>query len=596
MNMKSFTKLPAMFLCIAIFLSCSSANPANTEEEITNDDYPVFHQPVPLTKKYFPDPVFRKYMASTFDEDHDGFLHEYELRLIWNIHCENMAVTSVKGIEYLPYLKGLWCKGNNITELDFSGNPDMRGIWCSFNNIKKLDFSPCPKLEWIYCFECGLEEIDVSKNPELGYLECNLNRGLTSIDLTHNPKLENLFISKCSLKELDISKNPLLCELAAFDNQLTTLDVSNNPLLKRLDVWDNPSLKNMDVSKLKGLQYYNVAKTAMTKVDVTHNPELVELVASYNDGIKSIDLSGNPKLQYLNVECNTNLQNLDLSHNPRLYHLYAFGLTSLDVIDISKNSRLCKAYNEGRYERDEERIGLVYFKNLAYGGSEDPFDDLNHIIGVDDKAKVIAVYNGTKDVPDSILDTKDGHSNNEKFVTRGQAILTLYQLAESPAVSGTSRFTDVSRTYAAAVKWGEDNNICFGFPQICANTFYENEYITRQDWALMAHRFADYMKFGTAFDYGRSDWFDDFYDIDFYAWGAFTWAIQWRVVPVDNESNKCYPHGRITIAEFEKGAAEIFDLDEGASYAQRVGGNFGADYVDPGTSKNKVIEVHIPVK
>ena len=577
-NMKNFTKL-LLAMCAAIIFSCSSANPAFTEEGITNEDYPVFHQPVPLTKKYFPDPIFREYMT-TFDEDHDGYLHEYELRLIWNVHCENMAVTSVKGIEYLPYLKGLWCKGNKITEIDFSGNPDMVGIWCSFNNIKKLDFSPCPKLEWVYCFECGLEEIDVSKNPELAYLECNLNRGLTSIDLTHNPKLENLFISKCSLKELDISKNPLLCELAAFDNQLTYLDVSNNPLLKRLDVWDNPSLKNMDVSNIKGLQYYNVAKTAMTKIDVTHNPELLELVASYNDVIKSIDLSGNPKLQYLNVECDTNLRSLDLSHNPRLYHLYAFGLTSLDTIDISKNSRLCKAYNEGRYERDEDRIGLVYFKNLAYGGSEDPFDDLNHIIGVDDRATVIATYNGTADVPDSILDTNDGHSNSEKFVTRGQAILTLYQLAGSPAISGTSRFTDVSGAYADAVKWGQDNNICFGYPRICANTFCENELISRQDWALMAHRFADYMKFGTAFDYGRSDWFDDFFDIDFYAWGPFTWAIQWRVVPVDTQLNRCYPHGRITVSEFENSIAEIFDLDEGASYAQRVGGNFGADYVD----------------
>ena len=249
------------------------------------------------------------------------------------------------------------------------------------------------------------------------------------------------------------------------------------------------------------------------------------------------------------------------------------------MIDISKNSRLCKAYKEGRYERDEDRIGLVYFKNLAYGGSEDPFDDLNHIIGVDDRATVIATYNSTKDVPDSILDTNDGHSNSEKFVTRGQAILTLYELAGSPAVKGTSRFTDLSAAYTDAVKWGESNNICFGYPQICADTFCENELISRQDWALMAHRFADYMKFGTAFDYGRSDWFDDFFDIDFYAWGPFTWAIQWRVVPVDTQLNRCYPHGRVTVEEFEKGVAEIFDLDEGASYAQRVGGNFGADYV-----------------
>ncbi len=57
----------------------------------------------------------------------------------------------------------------------------------------------------------------------------------------------------------------------------------------------------------------------------------------------------------------------------------------------------------------------------------------------------------------------------------------------------------------------------------------------------------------------------------FYAWGPFTWSIQWGVVePV---GNKCYPHGRITREELEKGVAQIFDLDEGASYSARVNGN-----------------------
>ena len=87
----------------------------------------------------------------------------------------------------------------------------------------------------------------------------------------------------------------------------------------------------------------------------------------------------------------------------------------------------------------------------------------------------------------------------------------------------------------------------------------------------MAHRLAGYLGLGTAFDYGRTDWFDDFKDIDFYAWGAFTWSVQWEVIKT--KGNKCYPHGRMTKSELKAGVNQIFNLDEGATYSSRVDGN-----------------------
>ncbi len=533
---------------------------------------------VAINEENFPDPNFRACIVRDFDDDKNGYLSDSEIQLIWNVHCENSDVYSVKGIEHFPYLKGLWCKGNHITELDLSGNPDLRGIWCSFNDFKSLDFSDCPKLEWVYCFNCNLESLNVRNNPEMAYIECNANPKLKELDLSQNFKLENLFCSECGLTSLDLTTCPLLCELAAFKNDLVSLDVSNNPNLKRLDYWHNARLGNVDVSNLHGLQYLNCAWTNVTKLDVSNNPELVELVCSYNKGLKSVDLSHNPKLAYLNVEIDVNMTKLDLSHNPRLFHLYAFGMSSLDTIDISKNSRLCKAYNEGTYVHETENLGYVYSKTLDYGGSEDPFDDLKHIVVFDDRATIIGKYNGTNDVPDSVLDTNDGHSDSEQFATRAQAMQLLYEKAGSPAVEGTSRFKDVdpAASYANAVKWGEDHKICFGYPQICSDNFCPDELISRQDFSLMAHRYADCLHFGTAFDYGRTDWFDDFFDIDFYCWGTFTWAIQWRVLKYDKDNNLCKPRGRLTVAELKAGVDEIFDLDEGASYSDRVGGNHGA--------------------
>lgn len=564
-KMKSTSKLLAAFLSAAVVLPSFGALTVDAAGGVA------------INEENFPDPNFRAIISRDFDENKDGYLDKNEITLIWNVHCENSNIYSVKGIEHFPYLKGLWCKGNHITELDLSGNPDLRGIWCSFNDFESLDFSDCPKLEWVYCFNCNLKSMNVRNNPAMAYIECNANPDLKELDLSQNDKLENLFCSNCGLTELDLTNNPLLCELAAFYNDLETIDVSNNPNLKRFDIWHNPRLGNVDVSNLKDLQYYNCAWTNLTEIDVRNNPELVELVCGYNKGLKTLDVSQNPKLAYLAVECNVNLKDLDVSHNPRLYYFLAFGLSSIDTIDISKNSRLCKAYNEGVYVHETENLGYVYSMTLDYGGSSDPFDQLRHCVCFDDRAEIIGTYNGTNDVPDSVLDTNDGHSDSERFATRAEAVQMLYEKADKPKVTGNSTFTDVdpNASYAAAVKWCQDNKICFGYPNICSDTFCPDELISRQDFGLMAHRYAEKLGFGTAFDYGRTDWFEDFADIDFYAWGPFTWSVQWRVNKVGKDSPYCYPRGRVTYDELTAGVEEIFDLDEGAGYSGEVGGNEG---------------------
>lgn len=592
--MKFFSKFVAAVMCSAMVLTGFPIKPLRAAEG-----------DIPIDAKHFPDPNFRACVARNSDTDGNNYLDKYEILYTWNMYCENSGVNSIEGIEYFPYLKGLWCKGNNITEIDLSNNPDIEGVWCSFNPLSELDFSGCPKLSWIYCFDCNLEKLNVRNNPKLAYLECNSNPNLTELDLSQNPELENLFCSNCGLTELDVSNNPLLNEITCYYNDLETLDVSNNPLIKRLDVWHNERLKDIDVSNLKEMQYYNIAWTAAKNVNVRSNKHLLELVCGYNDGITSLDLSQNADLAFLTVECDTKLRSLDLSHNTKLYYLMAFGLSSIDDLDFSKNYHLCKAYNEGKYVHETENLGYVYSMTIDYGGSSDPFDELRHCVALDDRVKVNAKFDGTI-VPDCKLDKNDGLSNNETFITRGQAIQTLYELAGKPAAPAKTRFTDVpsDASYYAAVKWGEANNICFGYPVICDNEFAGEELINRQDFALMAHRFADYMHFGTAFDYGRSDWFKDSLDMDFYAWGPFTWALQWKVVHIEDNDKYCLPHGRISYSEFKGGLENLMDLDSGATYAQRVGGNFGEDGDPNATEKQgtgyiaatgpKVINIAIP--
>ena len=63
---------------------------------------------VAVDEKNFPDPIFRSCISNTFDEDGNGYLDSDEIFLIRNVHCENLGVSSIKGIEYFPYLTGLW--------------------------------------------------------------------------------------------------------------------------------------------------------------------------------------------------------------------------------------------------------------------------------------------------------------------------------------------------------------------------------------------------------------------------------------------------------------------------------------------------------
>lgn len=556
--MKKITRLLAAGL-VALFLM-----PAFLSLQVNADGG------VAINSSNFPDSGFRA-AVSSYDTDHNGVLSDAECNAVSNIHCENMGVRSLQGIQYFPNITGLWCLNNNISSMDLSHNTHLVGIWCSNNNFTSLDFTGLPELEWVYCFDNDLRSLNVSNNPNLAYLECNSNPNLGTLDVSHNTKLENLFCSSCGLTSLNVSNNPMLCELDCFKNNLTSLNLSACPKLKRLDIWDNPNLGNVNISNLSELEFYNCANTGATNLDMRYNPQLMLLICGYNPSLTSLNVTNNPRLADLRIDCDYNLSSLDITHNPQLYYLQAFGL-HLTSLNISNNPHLVAAYTRG-VKADESHLGKpIHSYTIEYGGSDEYFEDLTHSIIVDDECSVIT-SGGTANAPDVYINYNDAYAgSSQQFATRGEAIQILYEMAGSPAISGSSGFTDIAGSpYANAIRWGEANNICFGSPMICSNTFRPDDLISREDFALMAHRFATRMGFGSAFDYGRTDWFSDFSQIDYYGWGAFTWSIQWGVLT--SGGNNCYPHGRMTRNDLIAGANRIFNLDEGASYSARVGGN-----------------------
>lgn len=511
---------------------------------------------VAVNKKNFPDDNFRAVVANKYDRDGDGYLSDYEISTTMNIDCENCGISSLKGIEYFTDIQGLWCADNNISEWDLSNNKELRGIWCSGNDFTSLDFTDNPELVWVYCFDCKLTSLNVYNNTHMAYIECNTNP-LKKLDVTNNGELEHLMCGSCELESLDLSGNPKLCHLDAFNNKLTSLDFTNNTHLKRLDIWENKGL-TVDVSNLSELQYFNCAFNGITEIDVSHNHELQKLNCAYNS-IRSLDLSNNPKLAYLDCAINP-IRSLDLSNNPQIYFLQAF-TNDFTTLDISNNSRLIKVYNDGHYQ-DEYDVCDGHSWSIQYGVNPVPEtgDELLYFLCVDDTVNIKAAPSGKADVYDSYIDTDDGLSASDDLITRGMAIETLYKLAGSPGVRGlTTRFTDIpsGASYADAVKWGEDNLICLGYPNVCSDTFCPDEYITREDLAQMLHRYASYQGYKTAYDYGRTDFFDDYFDIDYYCWGAFTWAIQWEYLEPDG--NDLLPHGRVTRSDYKNAITVLFE-------------------------------------
>ena len=522
-------------------------------------------KPVEINETNFPDDNFRAVIKGRdYDSDGNGILSAREIGLTLNIYCEGMGIKSLKGVEYFVDLQGLWCKDNQIASMDISKNKDLRGLWCSGNEFTSIDISQNKELVWVYCYDCKLKSLDVTHNPKMEFIECNTNP-IKSLDLTHNPELTLLTCGSCELTKLDLSKNTKLAHVDAFRNHLKKLDVTNNPKMKRLDIWDNEGLGSVDISKCPGLQYYNCANNDVRSIDVSNNPELNKLICSYNQ-IKKLDVSKNPKLVYLDCAVNQ-IDSLNLKNNTKLRFLQAF-TNEFKTLDIGYNPFLIKTYKEG-VKKAEYAVCKGHSWTINYGGDTSTGGDNIFFLCFDDKVKLKAKSAGSTPVKEKYSDLDSGVSEKD-LLTREQVVEALYKMAGSPDVTGLkSRFTDVKKgaSYASAILWGEKNAICVGYPDISYNTFGVGKWITRQDLAFMLMRYSEVMGYKRAIDFGRSDDYIDYYDVDFDHWEAICWSATWNILEgkgkagAPKEEQRIDPYGRVTKADYKAAVKRLFEVN-----------------------------------
>lgn len=107
-------------------------------------------------------------------------------------------------------------------------------------------------------------------------------------------------------------------------------------------------------------------------------------------------------------------------------------------------------------------------------------------------------------------------------MTRGMLVQVLYRMAGSPAVTGTSGFTDVgaSRYDAAAIHWAAANGIASGYGN---SRFGPEDRVSRQQMAAILYRYAAYRKFDTTGS-ASLDSYTDLGSVSGWAMDAMKWA------------------------------------------------------------------------
>lgn len=214
---------------------------------------------------YVEDEIFEKILFDLgYDENIDNHILTSNIDSIIHLNIEgrpDQKIKSLHGIEAFKNLQILYCKDNDLEELDLSKNTNLSELYCYDNKITTLDLSENINLEILFCGSNNLSGLDVSKNIDLKELHC-YNNQLISIDLSKNINLERLWVQVNQLTGLDLSKNL----------KLNTLHCNHNKFLKNLDLKNN--------SNLEVLYCY---QSGLTSLDVSNNPKLTTLYCNDNN-------------------------------------------------------------------------------------------------------------------------------------------------------------------------------------------------------------------------------------------------------------------------------------------------------------------------
>ena len=463
--------------------------------------------------------------------------------LLKKLSCYENQITALD-LSYNGALESLSVNDNPITELNLHPLSNLQQLSCSKMKLTKLDVDRCPKLRRLYCNDNQIETLDLRSNKKLETLYCQNNR-LSWLDLSSNTALDPRYVD-CSGNVYDIKVDENLqyrvypdlpCYGATEGTYFTAARASDwtGGTVSKVDGWDVLTLDNRDIKEVTykydtgNAKIGKVAFTLKTEVPAkyitisfdpnggtgTMKPMRVkagvgytlpectftppegkefagwlavngnvypaghDVFSTYDQSLKAtwkdkevaeVTISFDPNggtgtMQPMKVKSGENFTLPECTYTPPEGKEFAGWLAvdgtvfpAGDVV-ISFSSSVLKATWKDTTEVDVTQMFTDVTKNWAYPGIQ---------------------YCVTHGIMGGM---GDGTFAPTGTTTRAQIVQILYNLEGTPAVSGTTPFTDLTANwYKPAILWAYQNNVVAG---TSPTTFAPDQPVTREQIAVI---------------------------------------------------------------------------------------------------------------
>ena len=463
--------------------------------------------------------------------------------LLKKLSCYENQITALD-LSYNGALEDLGVNDNPIIELDLRAQSNLQKLSCSAMKLEKLDVDRCPKLRRLYCNDNQIETLDLRSNKKLETLYCQNNR-LSWLHLSSNTALDPRYVD-CSGNVYDIKVDENLqykvypnlpCYGATEGTYFTAARASDwtGGTVSKVDGWDVLTLDNRDVKEVTykydtgNAKIGKVAFTLKTEVPAkyitisfdpnggtgTMKPMRVkagvgytlpectftppegkefagwlavngnvypaghDVFSTYDQSLKAtwkdkevteVTISFDPNggtgtMQPMKVKSGEEFELHECTFTPPEGKEFAGWLAvdgtvfpAGDVV-ISFSSSVLKATWKDTTEVDVTQMFTDVEKNWAYPGIQ---------------------YCVTHGIMGGM---GDGTFAPTGTTTRAQIVQILYNLEGTPAVSGTTPFTDLTANwYKPAILWAYQNNVVAG---TSPTTFDPDQPVTREQIAVI---------------------------------------------------------------------------------------------------------------
>ena len=463
--------------------------------------------------------------------------------LLKTLDCYENQLTALD-LSYNGALEDLGVNDNPITELDLHPLSNLQKLSCSAMKLKKLDVSRCPKLRRLYCNDNQIETLDLRSNKKLETLYCQNNR-LSWLNLSSNTALDPRYVD-CSGNVYDIKVDENLqyrvypdlpCYGATEGTYFTAARASDwtGGTVSKVDGWDVLTLDNRDVKEVT--YKYDTGNAKIGKVAFTLKtevpPKYITISFDPNGGtgtMKPMRVKAGvgytlPERTFTPPEGKEFAGWLAVNGNvyPAGHDVYSTYDQSLKATWKDKEAaeititfdpnggtgtmQPMKVKSGEEFELPECTFtppeGKEFAGWLAVNGNVYPAGNVA-TFSIDQSLKATWKDTTEVDVTQMFTDVEknwaypgiqycvthgimggmgDGTFAPTGTTTRAQIVQILYNLEGTPAVSGTTPFTDLTANwYKPAILWAYQNNVVAG---TSPTTFDPDQPVTREQIAVI---------------------------------------------------------------------------------------------------------------